>query len=123
MAVILVSLALGLAGALASRAWARRLAARGKDRDPHVDWSLGLLALVPAWLLAFLSLLGPTPARRLQGWAEAAWILAAAAALLGAIVTEARVRSEPGGDPATHWWWGLAALAPAWLIALLGHVV
>jgi hypothetical protein len=123
MPVIGASLLVGLVGALVSRAWTRRLASRGVARDPHVDWVLGLLGLTPAWLVAFLALLGPTPARRLQGAAEATWILAAAAALLGAIVTEARVRAEPEREWTARWWYGLAALAPAWIISLLGHVL
>lgn len=126
MLIVLVSLAVGLLGLLATRAALLRLADRGPGGDPHVPWALGLVGLVPAWLITFVALLGSSPAPRLPVWSAAAWIASSSAALIGTIVTEALVRSasESGGRPlARYWTYGLAALLPAWLISILGNVV
>ena len=91
-----------------------------------MPWALGLVGLVPAWLITFVALLGSSPAPRLPVWSAAAWIASSSAALIGTIVTEALVRSasESGGRPrARYWTYGLAALLPAWLISILGNVV
>ncbi len=126
MLIALVSLAVGLLGLLATRAALLRLADRGPGGDPHVPWALGLVGLVPAWLITFVALLGSSPAPRLPVWSAAAWIASSSAALIGTIVTEALVRSagESGGRPLTQYWtYGLAALLPAWLISILGNLV
>lgn len=86
-------------------------------------WALGLAALLPAWLIAFLGLMGSSPiGRRIP--LEIAFLLSSAAALLGVIVTDAVVRrlSEPARPhrPLTYWLLGVAALVPAWGIALAG---
>jgi hypothetical protein len=143
---VIVSLVLGAAGVLATRAGLTTLARTG-GRDPHVYWSLGLVSLVPAWVVAFLSLLGSSPRVRLEAVTAAAWILSAAAALAGAIATERRVReategAEPGsaneddragGDdrsdagrelsPERCWRIGAYSFALAWMIALAGHLL
>ncbi len=126
MLIALASLAVGLLGLLATRAALLRLADRGPVGDPHVPWALGLVGLVPAWLITFVALLGSSPAPRLPVWSAAAWIASSSAALIGTIVTEALVRSagESGGRPLTQYWtYGLAALLPAWLISILGTLV
>ncbi len=121
MLVIGVSLLAGVLGSAATRALVHRLAAGGRAQDPYVSWSLGLAGLVPAWLIAFVGLLGTTPGVRPQLAAAVPWILSAASALLGAIVSEARVRAAPAGRPwARGWREGVLALAPAWAIALAG---
>ncbi len=124
--IFLVSVVVGILGALASRAWMRRVAQRAATADPHVPWSIGLLGLMPGWLIAFVALLGTSPAPRLQGAAEAAWILSSSAALLGTIVTEALLRraAESGAAPGplVYWKYGVAALIPAWAIAVLGNL-
>ncbi len=125
--IFAISFVVVMLGALASRAWMKRVARRATTTDPHVHWGLGLLGLVPGWLVAFLALLGASPAARLVGAAEAAWILSATAALLGTIISEALLRraaeslSAPG--PPAFWRYGVAALIPAWAIALLGNLV
>jgi len=94
--------------------------------DEPVAGRRGLVGLAPAWVITFVALLGSSPAPRLPVWSAAAWIASSSAALLGAIVTEALVRgaSASGGRPlAWYWTYGLAALLPAWLIAILGNVV
>ena len=123
MLIVMVSLAVGLLGLLSTRAALPRLAEGG---DPHAPWALGLVGLAPAWVITFVALLGSSPAPRLPVWSAAAWIASSSAALIGAIVTEALVRgaSASGGRPlAWYWTYGLAALLPAWLIAILGNVV
>ena len=118
---------LGLIGVLASRIGLTYVTADGASRDSHVYWAVGLVALLPAWLVAFVGLLGTTPGVRPQLVSGAAWLLSAAAGLIGAIATEARVRGA--GDTAeAHlaprlWRLGVLAFLPAWMIVLIGHVV
>src|SRR5437879_11688141 len=99
MLIVLVSLAVGLLGLLATRAALPRLADRGPGGDPHVTWALGLVGLVPAWLITFVALLGASPAPRLPVWSAAAWIASSSAALIGTTLTAALARSasETGG--------------------------
>ena len=115
----------GLIGVGVSRAWTQRLVRQAPNVDPHVYWVLGLVGLLPAWLIAFLGLLGSSPAGRLRGWSEAAFILSSAAALIGVIITEALVRraseSDWDRDRATYWPYGVASLVPAWVLSLLGY--
>jgi hypothetical protein len=124
--IVISSLFLALAGVLATRAGMNRLAP-GSGRDSHVYWALGLAALLPAWLVAFVTLLPDVPGTRPQLIAAVAWILSAASGLLGAIATEGRLRrlAESGSplSPGRLWGLGLVALAPSWLIALVGHVL
>lgn len=94
---------------------------RGSDRSPYLYWVLGLVALFPAWLIAFLGVLGPSVVGRPESGVP--FISSSSAALLGAIVSDALVRrlresGRPHG-PATFWLLGMGALAPAWAIALL----
>lgn len=127
MAALLLSLLAAAAGAGLSRWGAVRLAGRGPAGEPHACWAVGLAGLVPAWLIVFIALLGPEPARRLPVVAAAAWVVSAAAALAGAIASESRLRRAAGeaGDrpaPAHAWRLGALALLPAWLVALAGHL-
>ena len=115
--MILASVVAGLVGIFGSRALASR---RGRSRQPGAsDWVLGLVSLVPAWLVAFWGLLGPS-----TGWPRAGWILSSAAGLLGAILTDAHARRLREASEASHPWaqWllGVMALLPAWIIALIG---
>jgi hypothetical protein len=123
--IVTSSLLLALAGVLATRAGTNRLAG-GSARDPHVYWALGLVALLPAWLVVFLALL-PVPGMRLQLISAVAWLLSAAAGLVGAIATEGRLRhlDESGLHPSPRRLWrlGVTALAPSWAIALVGYVL
>ena len=77
--------------------------------------------------MAFVGLLGATPGVRPQLVSGAAFLLSAAAGLIGAIATEARVR-RAGDSVEAHqatrpWQLGMLALLPAWVIALGSHVV
>lgn len=125
MWIIASSVLLGLIGVLASRIGLTRLTADGASRDPHAYWALGLVTLLPAWLVAFVGLFGATPGVRPPG---ATWLLlSAAAGLIGAIATEARVRGTGDFAEAHHatrlWRLGVLAVLPAWLIVLGRHVV
>ncbi|MBI4610712.1 MAG: hypothetical protein HY726_17090 [Candidatus Rokubacteria bacterium] len=105
---------------------ATRLARRQPPSNPVLFWVLGLAALAPAWLIAFVGLLGPLPIDRPEPSLEVGFIFSSSAALLGVIVSDAVVRHlrASGGEhrPATYWLLGVGALLPAWLIALLGLV-
>jgi len=128
MSIIASSVLLGLLGVVASRAGLMRLTASDASRDPHAYWALGLVTLLPAWIVAFVGLLGTAPGAKPQVAFSVAWVLSAAAALIGAITTEARVR-EAGDSVEGHhharrlWRLGLLAFLPAWVILLGGHVV
>jgi hypothetical protein len=126
MWVIASSILLAVIGVVVSLVGLGRLTDTDGDAsgDPHTYWALGLVSLLPAWLVAFIGLLGPTGLRP-HGASAAAFVLSAAAGLLGAIVTETRVR-EAADFPTPRaakrlWRLGLMALVPAWVLALSGY--
>lgn len=127
MRVAISSLLVCVLGVVASRVGLDALAARAIDRDPHVYWALGLVAPVPAWLIVFWSLLGPSPRPRPEIVSELSWIVSTAVGLIGTIVTEGLVRrlSESGRQarPPVYWRVGLAGSLPAWGIVLLGYAL
>lgn len=126
LSIVVSSLVLALAGVLATRAGMNRLAG-GSARDPYAYWALGLVALLPAWLVSFVTLLPDVPGTRAELISTAAWLLSAAAGLVGAIATESRLRrlAESGAAPSPReiWRLGLIALAPSLIIALVGHTL
>src|SRR2546428_12049272 len=79
MWIIVSSVLVGLIGVVASRIGLTYLTADGASRDPHAYWALGLVTLLPAWLVAFLGLLGTTPGVRPQLVSGAAWLLSVTA--------------------------------------------
>jgi len=114
----------GILGMLGTAFMLARLSRRVSHWAPVRYWLLGLAALVPAWLIAFVGLLGSFTGGRPESALSASWILSASAALLGIIVTDAEVKrldesGRPHG-PLRYWLLGIAAVAPAWGIALLG---
>jgi len=127
MWVVVASLVLAFLGLLATRTAVANLATGAHARDPHVYWVLGVVALLPAWLVPFVALMGSVPTGRIHlGWAVP-WALSSTTALIGAIVSEATVRlgaeaSSPR-SPAQCWRLGLGWFSPAWLIALLGYAL
>lgn len=127
MRAIVSSLLVGVLGILAARVGLGYLSARAVDRDPHVYWVLGLLAPVPAWLIIFWVLLGPSPKLRPEIVSDGSWILSTAAGLVGAILTEGLVRrrseSKTDCSPLAYGRLGLFGSAPAWGIALLGYAL
>jgi hypothetical protein len=125
MLIDAISILVGLAGTVASRRAVARWAERRPDSDPHAYWLAGFVALVPAWLVAFLTLLPTSTGPRPRFEPSALWVLSASAGLIGAIASEARVRAveaEGRVRPAAIWRLGLLGFAPAWLLALLGHL-
>lgn len=114
----------GVVGVLGTWAGLIRVSRRHSSPSPVLCWVLGLAAPLPAWLVAFLGLLGASPGGRPELSMALSWILSASSALLGVIVTDAAVRhlqeAERTRSAVTYWLLGLAAIFPAWCIALLG---
>lgn len=87
---------------------------------PERYWVLGLAALLPAWLMAFLATIGPPGG---EGPNKPLFIITSALPLLGIIVTDALLRHwraerrAPG--PMGSWFLGIAAILPGWGITLL----
>lgn len=126
MLIDAISILVGLARTVASRGALARWTERKPDSDPHAYWLAGFVALVPAWLVAFLTLLPTSAGPRPRFEPGALWVLSASAGLIGAIASEARVRAaeaEARLRPAALWRLGMLGLAPAWLLALLGHLL
>jgi hypothetical protein len=86
-------------------------------------WFVGLTALLPAWLLAFVSVLTPPTGQGAFVALPIAGLMSTAAGLLGVIFTDWAVRclhaSERAHAPVLYWLLGVAALTPAWGIALV----
>jgi|SRR5689334_2553500 hypothetical protein len=123
MTIPIISLALLGIAVVISRVALSNLEA--PSRDPHAYWALGLVTPLPAWVVAFLGLLGTQPGGKPQLVSTAAFVLSSAAALVGAITTEAYVRRVGDSVSAQHagrlWRLGLLVLLPAWAIALIGY--
>ena len=86
-------------------------------------WYVGLAALLPAWLLAFLGVLTPPAGQEAFDTLPTAGIRSITASLLGIILTDWAVRrlraSQRAPAPVIYWLLGVAALAPAWCITLV----
>ena len=121
------SILAGLLGVPGTWFGTAHLARRRSDQRPEIHWLLGIAALLPAWLIAFLGLLGLSTGPRPEKALIASWILSSSVALLGVIVTDAVLKRlrESGRNrrPVTYWLLGVAALLPGWGIALLGLVL
>jgi hypothetical protein len=100
---------------------ATALARRAPTATLRAMWVAGLPALVPAWLVPFISLLNAAGTE--QGPPRKAFMVASAAAILGVLASDwliARAeRRQPAAPPLAGWLLGVAALAPAWLVALV----
>jgi hypothetical protein len=119
------SVLIGLVGALATWGTMRTLGARESSQRPYLHWTLGLAALLPAWLIALVGLLGASPTgRRPEASLSVFLHLAPSAALLGIILSDGAMRrlreSGRAYRSVTYWLLGGAALVPAWGIALMG---
>jgi hypothetical protein len=121
MTLFLASLGLFAIGLAASGWGARALVRHGPSATPRALWVVGLPALLLAWLLPFVSLLNA--AGGAEGPPRKAFMLASAAAILGVLGSDwLLTREERRGHaarPIVCWLQGAAALAPAWLVALL----
>ena len=122
--MIIWSVVIGILGVGGTGLWMRYHPRQGRHYEPQWYWFVGLAALLPAWFLAFLGLLGSSPPRP---DAEVALPLSAlfssAAGLLGAVFTDATVRrlqaSGRAPQPLIYWLLGMLSLVPAWCIALI----
>lgn len=118
------SILAGLLGVLVTGLTAAYLSRHGPPRGGTIYWLLGIGATLPAWLIAFVSLLGRSNGPRPPKIFTVSWILSSSAALLGVIATDAALRrlreSGLGHRPLTSWLLGVVALLPGWAIALLG---
>ena len=117
--MIIWSVVAGVLGICGAGAWIVRLSSRSPHSSPERYWLWGMAALFPAWLIAFLGVLGSSTGPMPKG----AFIGSSAAPLVGVIVTDTVVRhlrqSGRRHRPVTYWLLGIAALLPAWGIALL----
>src|SRR5207237_9124380 len=96
MWIIVSSVLVGLIGVGASRIGLTYLTADGASRDPHAYWALGLVTLLPAWLVAFVGPLAATPSVRPQLASGAARPLSIASGPVAA--DAARVARRRTGD-------------------------
>jgi hypothetical protein len=89
---------------------------------PQHHWFLGLAALFPAWLIAFLTLLPDSIEPGRGGPLPRSALLCSVAALFGVILTETAVRQlDKRGytlSSFTYWFLGVVGLVPSWFIAL-----
>jgi hypothetical protein len=94
---------------------------RVSNWGPRQHWLLGLMALFPAWLITFLSLLPSSVGPERDPLPRSA-LLSSVFALLGVVFADTAVRRlDKSGyllSPFKYWLLGLAGLLPAWLITL-----
>ena len=124
MPVVAWSFVVGTLGLLATWGGTAYFSRRPSPWSPYLYCVLGLTALLPAWLIGFVGLLGASTTRRPEVSVSFPFVLSSAAALFGVILCDAVVRrSLESGQvhhPVRYWLLGVAALVPAWGIALLG---
>ncbi|MBI2357401.1 MAG: hypothetical protein HYV04_00530 [Deltaproteobacteria bacterium] len=116
------SVALGVLGVSLSALLAGRYRAILPVGEADRCWLIGLFGLFPAWLVAIWGLLGTGNMDSPSYTPPRALIISSAAALIGVIVSDYFKRRFAAGDrtlsPAASWLLGLAALVPAWAVAL-----
>jgi hypothetical protein len=121
-----VSVLAGVTGVIGTRAWIRRPTTRDGDNS-YLFWSLGILAVLPAWLVVFVYLIPSSLGVRTHATEAVLWLCSITLGLTGAIMSEARLRhyegSPEGLSPSRAWSLGLWAMIPAWGAMLLGLVV
>jgi hypothetical protein len=117
------SILTGVLGVVGTWLGTAYVTSRKFDQRPEIYWLVGIAALLPAWLIAFLGLLGLSTGPRPEKALAVSWIVSSSIALFGVIVTDTVVRRlrASGRDhrPMTYWLLGLVALLPGWGIALL----
>ena len=121
MTSLLWSLGLAVVG-VAGSAWAARAVARWSPAPtPRTMWVTGVPAFLLAWLVPLVSLLNAVGTA--EGPPRKAFMLASGAAILGVLGSDWLINREEkrkGGPRPLAWWlFGAAALAPAWVVALL----
>src|SRR5215475_14625833 len=119
--MIKFSIILGVLGLLGTAAAMPYLSRWVSNWGPRQHWLVGLTALFPAWLIAFLGLLPSSVGPEYNPLPRSA-LLSSVVALLGVVFTDTTVRwldrSGYSVGPFTYWLFGLAGLLPTWLISL-----
>jgi hypothetical protein len=115
------SIILGVLGLFATAAGVPCLSGWGSNWGPRQHWLLGVMALFPAWLIAFLGLLPSYVGPEYDPLPRSA-LLSSVVALSGVVFTDTAVRRlDKSGyfhSPFTYWLLGATGLVPAWVIAL-----
>ena len=117
------SVIVGVLGICGTGLWILLRSRQGAQWLPQWFWLVGLAAIFPAWLLAFLGLLGSASGTGVvEGALPPAALFSSGAGLLGVVATDAilRRRLVLGHDlrPMLAWLFGVVSLVPAWGIAL-----
>lgn len=117
------SVIFGIIGVLGTGAITPLLRRRVSDWGTQRCWFVGLAALSPAWLVAFVGLLPTVTGNADRVPLPPVAILSSSAALFGIIVTHYALRrlhrSGHTFCPVVYWLFGLVAFLPAWCIALV----
>lgn len=116
-----LSIVLGVLGLFATGVVVPYLRSWVSNWRPQHHWVLGLAALFPAWLIAFLGLLPSSVGSENNPLPRSA-LLSSVVALLGVVFTDTAVRRlDKSGyflSPFKYWLLGIAGLLPAWLNTL-----
>jgi len=119
--MIKFSIILGVLGLLGTAAAMPYLSRWVSNWGPRQHWLVGLIALFPAWLIAFLGLLPASVGPEYEPLPRSA-LLSSVVALLGVVVTDTAVRRlDKSGyslSPFKSWILGTTGLLPAWIITL-----
>jgi hypothetical protein len=120
--VIKLSIVLGVLGLFGTGAVVPYLRSWVSEWRPQHHWFLGLAALFPAWLIAFLALLPHSIEQGPRVPLPRSALLCSVTTLFGVIFTDIAVRQlDKRGyslSSFTYWVLGAAGLVPAWFMAL-----
>ena len=118
------SVVIGILGICGTGVWTVYHSRQRPHYVPLRYWSVGFAALLPAWLLAFVGLLGSPSGQGVGVTLPLPALFSSGVGLLGIVLTDALVRrlhaSRRAHHPMIYWLLGLVAFVPAWCIALLG---
>ena len=117
------SVIVGMLGICCTGLWMLSPSRQRAQWQPQWFWILGLAALFPAWLLAFLGLLEPPSGMGVvEGALPPSALFSSGSGLLGVVVTDAVMRRRlvcgRHLHPVLAWLFGVVSLMPAWGIAL-----
>jgi hypothetical protein len=119
--MIKLSIILGFLGVVSTASVVPYLSRWVSNWRPRQHWLLGLMALFPAWLIAFLGLLPSSVGSERDPLPRLA-LLSSVVALLGVVFADTAARRlDKSGyllSPFKYWLLGLAGFLPAWLITL-----
>ena len=119
--MIKLSIVFGVLGLVTTAAVIPYANRRVFNWGPRQHWLLGLMALFPAWLIAFLGVL-PSSVGPEDNPLPRSALLSSVVALFGVVFTDTAARRlDASGyslSPFNYWLLGLAGLLPAWLVTL-----